>query len=39
MCIAKAKNVPKIINNSDLKAKDFQEENIEDWLEKELKGV
>jgi len=36
MPTAKAKNVPKILNNRDLKAKDF---SIKKWLEDELEGL
>lgn len=39
MPTAKAKNVKKILNNTDLKAKDFQKEKVEDWLKEKLEEV
>jgi len=36
---AKAGNVRGILNNTDLEAKDFQEESVEDWLKEKLEGL
>jgi len=39
MPTAKAKNIPKILNNRNLKAGDFQKKNIEKWLEERLEEL